>query len=230
MPMLPKPAQAQVRLLWNRTLRSHPSTYNGWVFTADSLTPICAMGHWTEFKRVLAQIRFPELSDAINIRPVSVRGVLICREISSQNECTTESVILGRRATDALFRPGAWELLPAGLVEASTPSLQSKPDWRSQLLSELTEETGVPACAIAHTTPICVVEYPRSSILELGVALSCRWQANDVIELHRNLGNEEYTELVAVPLLNIDSFVGGLSPDLRMPTLHFLRHARSQRD
>ncbi len=221
MPPLSSQVQAAVDREWERARLCHPSLYNGVVFTADSITPDRIDGHWTEFKRVVAQMRIPSLVRQIALRPVSVCGVLLCPQAQRGEECQT-SLILGRRARGSLFQPGLWQLAPGGSLEQSSLNASGQPDWRMQIIAELWEEIGLSEAAIAHATPICMVEYPEIHAVELGIALHCRYSHAAVIASHRRSGNSEYVELMNIPLDKVNDALASFGNELSPSAVHIL--------
>jgi hypothetical protein len=222
MPQLTMRVQAEVEREWERARLCHPSLYNGAVFTADSITPDRVEGHWTEFKRVVAQMRAPSLVRQIALRPVSVCGILLCwPEANIGQECQ-RSVTFGRRAAGSLFQPGLWQIAPGGSLDRSSLNASGQPDWRMQIIAELREEIGVPEEAITSANPICMVEYPEIHAVELGIALYCRYSDPGVIACHRREGNGEYEELMQVPLDKVGDVLASRANELSPSTSHIL--------
>lgn len=223
MPPLTVQAQAEVEREWERARQCHPSLYNGAVFTANSITPDRVDGHWTEFKRVVAQIRAPSIVGQIALRPISVCGVLLCCSQAKKpgRDCQW-SVIFGRRAANSLFQPGLWQLAPGGSLDRSSLNSFGEPDWRMQIITELWEEISVPEEAITQATPICMIEYPEIHAVELGIALYCQYSDAHVIACHQRESNGEYRELMSVPLDNVDNALAPLAKELSPSTLHIL--------
>jgi hypothetical protein len=222
MPQLTVQVQAEVEREWEQARLGHPSLFNGAVFTADFITPGRIDGHWTEFKRVVAQMRAPSLVRQIALRPVSVCGVLLCCPQEKIGQRCQRSVIFGRRAANSLFQPSLWQLAPGGSLDRSSLNESGQPDWRRQIIAELREEIGVPEEAITHATPICMVEYPKSHAVELGIALHCQYTDASVVACHRRDGNGEYAELMKVPLDTIGDALLSLVSELSPSVSHIL--------
>ncbi len=230
MPPLTLRVQSEVEREWERALLCHPSLYNGAVFTADSITPGRVDGHWTEFKRVVAQIRVPSLAGQIGLRPVSVCGVLLCQPQSKPGRGSQSSLIFGRRAAGSLFQPGLWQLVPGGSLDRSSLNATGQPDWRTQVIAELWEEVSVPKAAITRATPLCMVEYPEIHAVELGIALYCQYSDARVIACHRRGGNGEYEELMNVPVDKVAAALASFANKLSPSTSHILARLSELRD
>ena len=95
-------------------------------------TPEIISGHWSEFRRSLAQIIRPELYDRLRVRSLAVNGVISC----------AHGVLIGRRSSHAVYQAGQWQLPPAGSVDQSAENADGNIDFGGQLLQELREEFG----------------------------------------------------------------------------------------
>lgn len=87
--------------------------FNGQIFCADRVSAGHVTGHWTEYRRLVAQLAEPALFAALQIRALAVCGAL----------CTPDSVVVAQREHRAIYQPGPWQLPPAGSVDhhAATP-------------------------------------------------------------------------------------------------------------
>ena len=77
MPDLTAPIEAEIDAIWRmEQSRLGNVLFNGRVFSGDVITPELVTGHWTEYRRIVAQLRRPELYEHIRIRPLAVGGVI----------------------------------------------------------------------------------------------------------------------------------------------------------
>ena len=161
--------------------------FNGRVFCADAIAPAVLSGHWTEYRRLVAQMAEPALIDVLRIRSLAVCGVLCC----------PDGVVIGRREAGSLYQPGLWQLPPAGSVDhgAATPG---GADWRHAILAELHEELGVPPEAAEALTPFCLLQHP-TGVLDLGIRIDTAMGATEIMARHRTLGDGEYDQLRIIP-------------------------------
>lgn len=186
MPPLAPALEEDVERHWQAACRER-LLFNGTVFCAERTAPDRVDGHWTEYRRQVAQMRDHGLRGALAIRSLSVCGVLCCRD----------GVVLGRRQADAIYEAGLWQLPPAGSVDfaAAEPGGAS---WRRALLAELTEELGLPPASVTRLVPLCLVQHP-SGVLDLGIRMDTALAGAEVAQAHRLRGNQEYDRLLIAP-------------------------------
>lgn len=214
MPKLPPALEKEVELVWQGECKERPRMFNGLVFSADEITPEVITGHWTEFRRNVAQIKRPELYDELHVRSLAVNGIIRCRE----------GVLIGRRSSYAVYQAAQWQLPPAGSVDPGAQAADGSIDFRIQLLAELQEELGLPAERIEAMVPLCLVEHPRTHVTDFGIELRTDADAATLLDAHVASGNGEYEEMHVLPISQILS----LGPDL-MPTVPvFLARLRSR--
>src|SRR4051812_3898994 len=102
MPPLPAALEATVELHWQSACRDR-KLFNGQVFCVDRIGPEVIEGHWTEYRRAVAQMADPALREKLRVRSLAVCGVLRCRD----------GVAVGRREAASVYHAGLWQLPPA---------------------------------------------------------------------------------------------------------------------
>lgn len=220
-PMAPLPAtlDAEIDRLWAAAqARTGGVLFNGQVFSADVITPRLICGHWTEFRRIVAQMARHELHAQLGIRPLAVGGVLH----------GPDGVVFGRRPARAVYQAGEWQLPPAGSLDPTAARAEGAVDFTAQILTELREEVGLPAEAIHTIRPLCIVEHAEdgvgSHVLDFGIGLETRLSAADIQASHVRHGNSEYAPpLTVVPTADLPAFLaqGGKLVNVQAPV--FLR-------
>ncbi len=182
MPALDPAIDAVVTTHWEAAAAGR-ALFNGRVFSADTITPGTITGHWTEYRRIVAQMADPALFAVLRIRSLAACGVLCC----------PDGIVIGRREPRSLYQPGLWQLPPAGSVDhgAATPG---GADWRHAILAELQEELGIPPSAAAALTPFCLVQHP-TGVLDLGIRIDTAMSATEIMARHATLGDGEYDAL-----------------------------------
>ena len=135
-PPLAPELDAMVERHWQDACR-HLPLFNGQVFCADRIGAELIEGHWTEYRRAVAQMAEPALGEVLRIRSLAVCGVLRCRD----------GVAVGRRESASVYQAGLWQLPPAGSVDAGAAE-PGGASWRRALLDELQEELGIGAAAV----------------------------------------------------------------------------------
>jgi hypothetical protein len=184
--------------------------FNGAVFSADVITPRLICGHWTEFRRVVAQMRRPELHPKLGIRPMAVGGVIM----------GSDGVVFGRRPPRAIYQQGEWQLPPAGSIDSGAARADGAVDVAAMLLTELAEEMGLEAGEVSTPRPLGIVEHAGSHVLDFGMALHTRLSAEQIRSIHAARGNQEYGELAMVPQSELAAFLA--QPDVTLQARRFL--------
>ena len=213
-PLSPALAKA-VDDIWNsEQARLGGRLFNGQVFSADTITPGLISGHWTEFRRVVAQMRQPELYDALRVRPLSVGGVII----------GPDGVVFGRRPRHSVYQSGQWQMPPAGSIDLTAARPDGAVDFRAMLLTELAEEIGLIEAEVTVGPALGVVEHPGSRVHDLGIALTTQLGEHQILERHAALGNGEYDPLVVIRPQALAAFLR--KPDVTLQAPLFLAAAR----
>lgn len=215
MPALPPDLEAAVAAIWNAAVARDPRLFNGQVFSADVITPTLVTGHWTEFRRVVAQMRDHALHARLGLRPLAVGGLIV----------TPDGLVFGRRPAAAVYQPGEWQLPPAGSIDAGAARPDGSVAVLPHLMTELREELGLPPEAVRDPRLLCMVEHAGSHVLDLGVALRCDWPAARLHATHAQAGNDEYAALRLVPVGAVPAFVAEIGPLLTRQGRVFLDRA-----
>ena len=194
MPPLSPDLEARVDYLWSAALQQR-RLFNGQVFCADCIRPEVIEGHWTEYRRVVAQITEPALFPALQVRSLAVCGVV----------CGPEGVVIGRREPQAVYQAGEWQCPPAGSVDHSV-AIPGGADWRAALLAELREELGIGAEHVQSLRPLCLVQHP-SGVLDLGVEIQTGLDERAIRAAHAGAAHAEYDRLLIAPLPDVLALV-----------------------
>jgi hypothetical protein len=215
MPALPPALEQEVALLWQAAQhRADGRLFNGRVFSADTITPARIDGHWTEFRRIVAQMRRPALFDALGVRPLAVGGVIMGEGF----------VVFGRRPQDAVYQAGEWQLPPAGSIDPGAAAGVAVDPLR-QLHAELAEELGMPPESVAAPRALAIVEHPGSHVCDLGIALRTDWPAAAIHAAHAARGNGEYAALETVALPALPDFLARHEGTVTRQAVVFLARA-----
>ena len=170
--------------------------FNGRIFCVERLTPALITGHWTEFRRLVAQFEQPALFARLGVRPLSVNGVLVC----------ADGVAFGQRSKRAIYQAGLWQLAPAGSIDPDAAGNDGAVDVLRQAALELREEVGLAFDTIHEAEPIAVIEHPISHVCDLGIVLRTRLTAQDVLAAHAREANAEYESIRIVSRQDISAF------------------------
>ncbi|MDE2334542.1 MAG: NUDIX hydrolase [Rhodospirillales bacterium] len=197
-PALPAEVDAVVERHWQAARDRDPTLFNGDVFSADAIGADGIAGHWTEFRRAVAQMREPGLFATLGIRPTAVGGVLIGDGF----------VVFGRRPDRAVYQAGEWQLPPAGSLDPGAAQTDATLDWRDQFRRELREELGLPASSLAELRVLGAVEHADSHVCDIGIMARLGVDAAMVRTAHAD-ANGEYEELALVAPGTLPSFLAG---------------------
>jgi 8-oxo-dGTP pyrophosphatase MutT (NUDIX family) len=215
MPALPPALDAEVEALWRQAQTDTPGLFNGGIFCADEITPHLITGHWSEYRRVVAQMRRPALRAQLKMRSLAVGGVIH----------GPDGVVFGRRPTRAVYQAGEWQLPPAGSVDPGCARADGTVDIFAQFRTELREELGIPPDQVRNLRPLCAVEHAPSHVCDLGIAAETSLTAAEIHALHAAGGNGEYDPLRIVPLPDLPAFLAQAGELLNLQAPVFLRLA-----
>ncbi len=208
MPDLPAWLDHAVEAVWtSEQARLDGALFNGRVFSADVISPRLICGHWTEFRRIVAQMRRPELHPALGIRPLAVGGVIV----------GPDGVLFGRRPTRSVYQAGEWQLPPAGSVDLTAARDDGRVDVAAMVLHELAEELGLDATCVSPPVPVAIVEHPATHVLDLGMAMHTHLTAEAIAAAHQTSGNSEYDPLRVIPLRELTAFAAGAAVNGQAP-------------
>ena len=189
-PPLDAALDSAVASIWAAALQQRPTLFNGAIFSADSITPELITGHWTEYRRLVAQLHSPDLGAALGVRSLAVTGLLH----------GPHGVLLGQREHRAIYHAGWWQLPPAGSVDRGAALADSTVDLRLQLLVEARQELGLSPEHIGASTLICAVEHARTHVVDIGLAAEMTLPLTQVEARHRSSRDAEYRTVTLVPL------------------------------
>jgi 8-oxo-dGTP pyrophosphatase MutT (NUDIX family) len=216
MPNLPLRLDREVERLWQQAqVVSNGALFNGRVFTADDLNARQMLGHWTEYRRVVAQMQCPELFDELRLRPCATGGLLTC----------PDGVLFGQRPRNAIYQPGLWQLPPAGSIDPSAAREDGTIDLLANIFMELSEEIGLDSAAIIRTKLLCLAEHPGSHVLDIGIALHTQMGEEALRETHAMSGNEEYASITIIPIDTLGCRITEIGSSLTPQALAFLAFA-----
>lgn len=185
-PTLPPATEARVEAIWQRAVRERPALFNGRVFCTDRVTPDRIEGHWTEYRRALAQLREPGIFAQRPLHQLAVCGALYC----------PDGLVLARRAPFSLYLGGFWQSPPAGTVEARTG--QDTVNLPEQLRAEAQEELGLIGTDLEVGAPLVAVTHPDTHVVDIGLCLRTPLTFPEIITRWKENANREYDRLMVL--------------------------------
>ena len=209
MPELPPDLEQEVASIWATERALRPDLFNGRVFCADRIAPDRIAGHWTEYRRVLAQMRRPALFDRFGIRALAVNGLIEC----------LDGLVLGRRQPGAVYLPGFWQAPPAGNVEMRNGVTTI--DLASQLLAELHEELGLQPAEAQDIRAVAAIEHAGTHVVDVGFLLRTPLSFTEMEARRVLAGNGEYDALRVVAPDDVPRFLAEVE-ELLLPSARIL--------
>ena len=206
-------ARGEIEGLWAEArARLGGVLFNGRVFSADRITRSRVAGHFTEFRRIVAQVARPALFAALGLRPLAVNGVVRLRD----------GILIGRRSLRTAYQAGQWQMPPAGSVDPRAADAEGRIDPEAQLIKELREEVGITAELPWVGAPICMVEHPGSHVLDIGIPVSVPMEGAEALALHARLGDGENDSMRVVAEADFAAVLAELGEAVVPPTAIFL--------
>ena len=212
MPALSPALDAAVERHWATACARRP-LFNGRVFSADVIGEEIIEGHWTEYRRVVAQMAEPGLRSALFVRSLAVCGVV----------CGPDGVAVGRREARSAYQQGLWQMPPAGSVDQGAAE-DGGASWQTALMAELREELGMGAEHVLGLRPLCVVEHP-TGVLDLGVRIDTGLGREALLRCHAAAPDQEYDRMLVVPPGELAARVAAEGGVPVPSAAHFLRLA-----
>jgi len=187
------------------------------------ITPRLICGHWSEYRRVVAQMARHDLFPLLAQRSLAVGGVLH----------GPDGVVFGRRPADAIYQAGEWQLPPAGTVDAGAARTEGRVDVLATLHAELEEELGISPSDVCNPCPLCLVEHAvpgpgggtGSHVLDLGIAIETPLGEAALHARHAAGGDDEYAALTIVRHADLAGFLVREAATMNVQAPIFLRRA-----
>lgn len=192
--------EARVDMAWRRAQAAAPGErpFNGSIVSVVRASKDEIDVEITEYRRFLAQHSDRGLAAELRLRPLAVSGLLVC----------ADGAVFGRRSPNNAEAVGQWELAPSGGVDARTLQVGQAINAVDQILVELEEELGVSRRFVERAEMFCMVQAAESGTVDLGIELSTpTLAAGKLLQAHRTCGSKEYSEVVVVPVAELDRFV-----------------------
>ena len=187
-----------VEHLWQaEQARRGKAMFNGKIFSAVEITPDIIHGRIVEYRHLIAQRAKPELFEVLNVRPVAVSGLFEC----------ANTIVFGRRSKTMTQDAGLWELCPSGVLDTSKAAVGYNVDYCAQILTELQEEIGISPDTVDDIRPFCLVDDSDTHVIDIGIVLTSRLSADEVLLKYHAAATKEYDDLLIVPHDEVAKFV-----------------------
>lgn len=133
--------QMAVDEIWDKEFQLRQGKLvNGHVLGIVSISTDEILVEIVEYKIVLAQVRNPQLLEAINFKPLGTSGMTL----------SGGKVLLGQRSAYVSTYPNCYEMVPSGSIDCAQGRFDI--DLKEQLINELAEEAGIASPFIEKCT------------------------------------------------------------------------------
>ncbi len=154
------------------------------------------ISHFVEYKQFLAQMKNPALE--LGIKPIGVSGITVLKDKGN------EYVFFSERADNVTEYPGFLELVPSGSIDKEYIGADGIIDYRSQLLSEFTEETGLAKEHIKGISGFALVLDVNHNVYDICCEILLEAKKELIAQ---ELSLKEYNTPVFVSMDDLDSFI-----------------------
>jgi len=190
--------EKEIARIWDAEKQaSGARLFNGLLFSVEQLSAETVTGDLIEYRIYLAQLRRPELFSELRVQPLAVTGLL-------QNR---EGIFFGLRNPGLAQQQDCWELIPAGGIDASTLTNDSRVQPHEQLLVELEEEVGLERAEVGSPRLVCFSEDLDLHIFELVWELETTLDTKTVMAAQAAIDHPEHAEIRCVPWGELQEFL-----------------------
>jgi hypothetical protein len=200
-PNLPSALDARVEAVWQEERRVRgEGLFNGSILSLVRYEPQRLAVRRSDYRRVVAGLREPDLAAALDIRPLAVTGIVRC----------ASGIVLGHRAKDLAHDGGLWEPAPAGSLDRLEPEIQ--------LMLELEEELGIRPQEVTECRAIGLLENTETLVHDILFTVHTTLSAEAITAAHAERATKEYAAVTIVPIDGLHTFMVDHETEL-LPTL-----------
>jgi hypothetical protein len=189
---------SRIEDIWQEECKRRGSgLFNGRMFSVERHDAGKIIGTITEYKCFLAQRRDPSLRTELNVNPLAVAGITLCKD----------GVLFGRRGARTEMDADRWELVPSGSVDPAAMDYEGHVSLQRSLLAELEEEVGIRTSEVA-TPPrsIAVIEDSQSHVIDVAMLVTVDLSGPAVLNRFATIENREYSALKVIALDSMEEF------------------------
>jgi hypothetical protein len=114
-------------------------------------------------------------------------------------------VIFAKRANDTTEYPGFFELVPSGSIDKECADLNGIVDYKSKLLTEFTEETGLPGDCVKDVFGFAFVLDTNDNVYDVGCKIVIDAERDLVIQ--KFYSSKEYQSPIFVAIGELYDFI-----------------------
>ncbi|MBP5534024.1 MAG: hypothetical protein J6Y03_00760 [Alphaproteobacteria bacterium] len=197
---LSESTQSRVDELWQAALSHLDSRlFNGRIFSATRIEEDAIIGSFVEYKYLIAQHMDPRLKLELNIRPVSILGLLTCQD----------GVLFGKRQNWVATRPNEWGLMPSKYIGTDTFSHDGSIDYVKSFLIALKNEVNIDAQFLNKLEPLVLLEEKSMSEDHYSIVMHADIDLSSfaIKRAHLTALQDEYGQIEVFPMKDITPFL-----------------------
>ena len=153
-------------------------------------------GNFVEYKNFFAQTK---TGLDLGIKPIGVSGITIFKEAN------TEYVIIAKRSENVTQYPNFFELVPSGSIDKKCINTDGTIDYKSKLLSEFTEETGLSKNLVKDISSFVFVLDTDHNVYDIGCKILLDAEKKLIEEKFKD--SEEYSDPIFIAVNELNNFV-----------------------
>lgn len=186
--------------IWEKASREE-GLFNEELFNCTSIMEnrgqIEVRGNFVEYKNFLAQRKRLDLD--FGIRPIGVSGITIIKDGA------ITYAIFAKRTPNVNEYQESLELIPSGSLDQTCSRGDQTIDYKTKLLSEFSEETGLPAEYVENIDGFALVFDTNHKVYDVCCALSITCKRELITGKFND--SKEYQSPIFVPLRELDDFL-----------------------
>ena len=215
---LPDELENKIKHIWQKEQKSRGGNlFDDTLLSAIEIKSTYIRGQLVQYSHFFVQQKFPDLFEEIPIRAMAVSGMLY----------SEGGVVFGLRSRSATQSAGCWELVPSGGIDGKYLDESGHVNIEKQILSEVREEVGLSKDDIIEVTPFCLIEDPKTRMLEIGIKLKVSdLTMSRIPKIYEENGCKEYNELVIISFAELNSFITKMHSQLVPLSEILLREAK----
>jgi hypothetical protein len=190
--------EAHVEAVWQaeRAARGE-KLFDAQLFSLTHVDGSNLRGHFVPYRRFLAQLRRPELRDALGIQPCAV-----CALTFAQG-----ALLFGRRSEHTTQDPGAWEPVPAGAIGVGARGEGNELSARKQLLEELQEEINLTSDHVTRMEPFALIIDLETGVHDIAFEILLDLSVAEAEALFRVRNTREVSALCGVARDDVSEWI-----------------------
>ena len=177
-------------------------------------------GYFVRYKYFFAQRNQRNLN--LGVMPIGVSGVTV---LESNDDCC---LVFAQRKTHVTEYAGFFELVPSGSIDRGASNINGVIDYRSKLLSEFVEETGLSTTVVKDIRGFAFVFDQSHNVFDVCCRIALEGEAETILRSFSN--SEEYTKPFLISTNKLAQFLYQNSDRIVPTTLAILEASNLKAD